>query len=103
VDILVPPLSRVVAAAGLGVAVAVAGAWATGDFVSSRAAFGASLAGIAAYVLRGWMVSGTGLRGLADLAMAPGYMVWKLGLSRRAKARTDAEWIRTTREGAPPE
>lgn len=99
-DILVPPLSRIVGAAGVGLALAVAGGWATGDFAASRAAFAAALVGIGAYVLRGWMVSGTGLRGLADLALAPWYMAWKLTLSRRGKARTDAEWIRTTREAA---
>jgi 1,2-diacylglycerol 3-beta-glucosyltransferase len=97
-DVLVPPLSRIVGAAALGMLVATAGSAMTADFTASRAAFATSLAAIAAYVFRGWAVSGTGARGLADLALAPWFMVWKLTLARRAPARPDAEWVRTTRE-----
>ena len=97
-DVLVPPLSRIAGAAVLGFAAAAVGGVVTGGFVASRNAFLASLAAIAAYVFRGWAVSGTGARGLADLALAPWFMIWKLTLARRAPARTDAEWIRTTRE-----
>jgi cellulose synthase/poly-beta-1,6-N-acetylglucosamine synthase-like glycosyltransferase len=97
-DILVPPLSRIAGAAALGTLVATAGSATIADFTASRAAFAASLVAIAAYVLRGWAVSGTGARGLADLALAPWFMVWKLTLARRAPARPDAEWVRTTRE-----
>jgi cellulose synthase/poly-beta-1,6-N-acetylglucosamine synthase-like glycosyltransferase len=98
VDVLVPPLSKIAGAAVLGTVVATAGSVMTADFRASRAAFAASLVAIAAYVLRGWAVSGTGARGLADLALAPWFMIWKLTLARRAPARADAEWVRTTRE-----
>jgi GT2 family glycosyltransferase len=102
-DVLVPPLSRIAGAAAVGTLAATAGGAMTGDFVASRSAFTASLAAIAVYVLRGWSVSGTGARGLADLVLAPWFMVWKLTLARRATARTDAEWIRTTREASSSE
>jgi len=97
-DMLVPPLSRIVGAAALGMLAATAGSAVTGGFAASRTGFAASLAAIAVYVLRGWSVSGTGARGLADLALAPWFMVWKLTLGRSAPARADAEWVRTTRE-----
>ena len=60
------------------------------------------LAALVCYVLRGWMVSRTGVRGLLDLLLAPWYMAWKVSLGRRANVRSDAEWIRTTREGSGP-
>jgi cellulose synthase/poly-beta-1,6-N-acetylglucosamine synthase-like glycosyltransferase len=97
-DVLVPPLSRIVGAAALCLVVACIGGVVTGDFVRSRAAFAASLGVIVLYVFRGWMVSGTGIRGLVDLMLAPWFMAWKLTLARRAPAKTDAEWVRTARE-----
>jgi 1,2-diacylglycerol 3-beta-glucosyltransferase len=52
------------------------------------------------YVVRGWMLSGTGPRGLVDLLVfAPAYVVWKIMLSLRPGPRRSAEWVRTGREG----
>jgi len=48
------------------------------------------------YVLRGWQLSGAGLRGLADLLRAPFFVVWKLLLKWRT--RRSGEWVRTKRE-----
>jgi 1,2-diacylglycerol 3-beta-glucosyltransferase len=48
------------------------------------------------YVLRGWQLSGVGLRGLADLAWAPVFIVWKAMLMLRS--RRVREWVRTERE-----
>ena len=48
------------------------------------------------YVLRGWQMSGVGLRGLVDLARAPFFVVWKILLMVRSRA--SAEWVRTKRE-----
>ncbi|ATB51483.1 glycosyl transferase family 2 [Corallococcus macrosporus DSM 14697] len=100
-DVLVPPLSQLVLAA-VGCAVlagAVAGVsgepvpWALG-------VAGFSVASLGAYVLRGWWVSGVGLRGLLDLAWAPVYVVWKVWLMLRGPgAEKRGEWVRTTREG----
>lgn len=48
------------------------------------------------YVLRGWQLSGVGLRGLMDLAHAPFFVFWKVLLMLRP--RGSVEWIRTKRE-----
>jgi hypothetical protein len=97
-DVIVPPLSRIVVLAAIGVLAAWIGGVFSGNFTASRVAYGASLAAIFAYVFRGWMVSGTGMRGLVDLGLSPVYVAWKLTLARNAPARTDAEWVRTARE-----
>jgi len=48
------------------------------------------------YVLRGWQLSGVGMRGLVDLLRAPFFVLWKVLLMLRA--RRSAEWVRTKRE-----
>ncbi|MEO8315998.1 MAG: glycosyltransferase family 2 protein [Pseudomonadota bacterium] len=48
------------------------------------------------YILRGWQLSKTGLRGLLDLLRAPFYMMWKLAVMFRSRRTT--EWVRTNRE-----
>lgn len=52
--------------------------------------------GLLAYVLRGWQLSGVGVRGLLDLLRAPLFVLWKLLVMIRAHG--PAEWIRTKRE-----
>jgi cellulose synthase/poly-beta-1,6-N-acetylglucosamine synthase-like glycosyltransferase len=47
------------------------------------------------YLLRGWQISGLGLRGLVDLGRAPAFVIWKLVLLR---SRGSVEWTRTKRE-----
>jgi cellulose synthase/poly-beta-1,6-N-acetylglucosamine synthase-like glycosyltransferase len=54
-------------------------------------------AALALYVLRGWQLSNTGMRGLLDLLRAPFFLFWKLVVMFR-KRRT-SEWVRTNREG----
>jgi cellulose synthase/poly-beta-1,6-N-acetylglucosamine synthase-like glycosyltransferase len=51
---------------------------------------------LALYVLRGWQLSGVGLRGLLDLGYAPVFLCWKIVsvLGRRHSK----EWVRTDRE-----
>jgi hypothetical protein len=99
-DVLVPPLSQLVLAAVGGSVAAAVVTWLSGGtavLASSVAGFG--LASLGAYVLRGWWVSGVGLRGLLDLAWAPVYVVWKVGLMLRGGgAEKRGEWVRTTRE-----
>jgi 1,2-diacylglycerol 3-beta-glucosyltransferase len=48
------------------------------------------------YVLRGWQLSDTGLRGLLDLLGAPVFIVWKVILM--LKRSRSSEWIRTDRK-----
>jgi 1,2-diacylglycerol 3-beta-glucosyltransferase len=98
-DLLVPPLSRLAIAAAAGSVVAGAAALALGGPVWLAAGVWTASAGsLAVYVLRGWNVSGTGLRGLLDLALAPVYVVWKITLGGTRDARADAPWVRTKRE-----
>jgi hypothetical protein len=55
-------------------------------------------------VLRGWSLSGTGLRGLVDLGASPLYVAWKMWL-RVNQGDKPSTWVRTAREaeaGSPP-
>lgn len=54
------------------------------------------LAILSLHVLRGWQLSGAGLRALLALARAPFYLAWKLLALLRE--RGTKEWRRTTRE-----
>jgi cellulose synthase/poly-beta-1,6-N-acetylglucosamine synthase-like glycosyltransferase len=49
------------------------------------------------YTMRGWQLSGAGLRGLLDLARVPFFLVWKIAVM--ARGRHSKEWVRTNREG----
>ena len=90
-DLLVPPLTllAVPVAAGLAAALSRGSGAAT-------AVFGACAFFLVAYVFRGWMVSGTGARGLLALLCAPGFVAWKLAILA-VRSRTK-DWVRTARE-----
>jgi cellulose synthase/poly-beta-1,6-N-acetylglucosamine synthase-like glycosyltransferase len=95
-DLLMPPLSYV--AVNIAALLAFAGLallWESSmeTWWSLGLACGVSLL---LYVLRGWQLSGVGMRGLMDLARAPSFVLWKLLLMLRA--RESAEWVRTKRE-----
>jgi cellulose synthase/poly-beta-1,6-N-acetylglucosamine synthase-like glycosyltransferase len=97
-DLLILPLSYIVlsAAALLGVAIALS--------LLSRSAFNLTLLGLgivdcvalAAYVCRGWALSGVGMKGFWDLLRVPGFILWKLLLLVSGPKTTT--WIRTRRE-----
>jgi cellulose synthase/poly-beta-1,6-N-acetylglucosamine synthase-like glycosyltransferase len=97
-DLLVPPLAYLAAAAFVGTAVAALASWAAGRPLVALWAWGASLAGLCLYVGRGWWLSGTGLRGLGGLLYAPAYLAWKLGLVAKRMEHAHGAWIRTPRE-----
>ena len=97
-DLIVPPVGQLVAAATLGFVLSAAAARSGMDVRLALAVWTLSLGGIALYVLRGWMISGVGARGLLDLLWAPVYIVWKLSLRFKPERRTPKEWVRTTRE-----
>jgi 1,2-diacylglycerol 3-beta-glucosyltransferase len=98
-DLLVPPLSRIAILSVLGLLVAaVLSAW-VGSLAFSLASFTWCVFAVVLYVLRGWSVSGTGLRGLLDLGLAPVYVVWKASLRLRKPSRPTSSWVRTKREG----
>lgn len=99
-DVLVPPLSRVVGLGGLGLLAATALLGFTGHGVAAAVAYALALTGVGLYVLAGWWHSGTGLRGALDLALAPAYVAWKVLLAVQGRAtKKPTEWVRTTREG----
>lgn len=93
-DLLVLPLSYVAlnVVAFLVLAVVAAGqvsaAWAW-------LAVGCCLA-LALHILRGWQLSGAGIRGLLDLGRAPFFLAWKLMVM--LGGRESKEWVRTKRE-----
>ena len=97
-DLLIPPLSRLAVASVFGLVIAQALAIALHAFLWSTLSFGFCVTAVALYVLRGWMVSGTGRRGLLDLCLAPVYVAWKAGLRLRGSKTAPAAWVRTKRE-----
>jgi 1,2-diacylglycerol 3-beta-glucosyltransferase len=101
VDLLVPPLSWVVLGTGgvLGASVALS-LW-RGQVALSTYVAVASLLALVLHVLRGWWVSGLGVRGLRVLAWTPVYVGWKLWLMLSRPEEKKGEWVRTTRETRP--
>ncbi|WP_224247570.1 exopolysaccharide biosynthesis GT2 family glycosyltransferase EpsU [Hyalangium gracile] len=101
-DLLVPPLSYVVLGA-VAVAAAAAGlsVW-QGQVALSAWAGAFCVVSLGLYVLRGWWVSGMGLRGLLDLMRAPFYVAWKVWLMVAGPRDKKGEWVRTTREARKP-
>ncbi len=99
-DVLVPPLSRVVGFSLLGAMASALLLAMVGHGAIASAAFSVALSSVALYVFVGWLHSGTGLRGLMDLGLAPAYVAWKGVLAFRVpKGPKQTEWVRTTREG----
>jgi 1,2-diacylglycerol 3-beta-glucosyltransferase len=47
------------------------------------------------HILRGWQLSGMGMRGLLALAYVPGFILWRIWL---LLGRKSSEWVRTERE-----
>jgi 1,2-diacylglycerol 3-beta-glucosyltransferase len=97
-DLLVPPLSRIAVLSVLGALVALGLSIVAHTVAFSSVSFGFCVLAVVLYVLRGWSVSGTGLRGLLDLGLAPVYIVWKVGLRLRKPASPTSAWVRTKRE-----
>jgi len=95
-DLLVPPLAQL---AGLTVVGLAASLWVAIAYrpLAAPWVWGAALLAQLAYVVRGWWVSGTGLRGLLALGYGPVYLAWKLATLSRVR-RTPETWVRTERE-----
>jgi len=95
-DLWVPPLSSIaVNIAALLAFAAAAQLWQPSLQVWWWLGLGCAMC-VVLYVLRGWQLSGAGLRGLGDLLRAPFFVVWKLLLKWRA--HRSGEWVRTKRE-----
>jgi len=99
VDILLPPLSTLATWVILGFGAALLSGILFSQPVSMRIWI-ANLVALVLYVLRGWSLSGTGARGLVELACAPFYVAWKLWLRMR-QADRPKDWVRTAREPQP--
>jgi cellulose synthase/poly-beta-1,6-N-acetylglucosamine synthase-like glycosyltransferase len=101
-DLLVPPLSWVVlAAGGLLVASGALSLW-QGHVAVSTYVSAFCVLSLVLYVFRGWWMSGMGLKGLLALSRAPFYVAWKLWLLLSRPEEKKGEWVRTTREGQKP-
>lgn len=50
---------------------------------------------LALHVLRGWQLSGIGVKGLGALAHVPGFILWRI---RILFGKKSSEWVRTERE-----
>jgi GT2 family glycosyltransferase len=101
-DLLVPPLTYVALACGLGLAASLVwcllgrgASWVAMPWVVACAA-------LAIYVLRGAWLSRVGPRAILDLMWAPVYMAWKVVLALRSSFSPNREWVRTTREAQKP-
>lgn len=95
-DLLVPPLTNLAlyVTAGLAIATLLAGIgivtwWAVLPWAWSFTA-------LVLYVVRGAMLTPTGIRTLLDLFWAPVFAIWKLTVLLRPN-RSKGEWVRTTR------
>lgn len=96
IDLLVPPISYVALNIILLMTIgAAASYWLAVSPIWLWLAEGSALA-VGIYVLRGWHLSGVGLRGAVDLACAPIFLIWKLRLLL-SRGRSN-EWTRTERE-----
>jgi len=95
-DLLVPPLAQLAGVTVIGLAASAAAA-ATHRAAAAPWLWGAALLAQLAYVVRGWWVSGTGLRGLLALCFGPVYLAWKLATLARVR-RAPESWVRTERE-----
>ena len=97
-DLLVPPLSLLALGVFLGLAASCGLAWRKGFPPVSLIVWMACGLSLLTYVLRGWQLSGTGLRGLVDLCRAPAFVAWKIALTLGQPFRRAEEWVRTVRE-----
>jgi cellulose synthase/poly-beta-1,6-N-acetylglucosamine synthase-like glycosyltransferase len=95
-DLLVPPLTMLVAICACGLVLALT---LRGTGVASRIDVGlwaVATAAILLYVTRGLVLARLGARGILDLLWAPVYICWKLTVALRPTARR-GEWVRTNR------
>lgn len=97
-DVLIPPLSTLVLAAALWTVSSAALSLAAGEVGVSLWLSLACDAGLVGYVLEGWWLSRTGLAGLRDLAFAPAFVIWKVGLMLERSPGPPQDWVRTARD-----
>jgi 1,2-diacylglycerol 3-beta-glucosyltransferase len=97
-DLLIPPLTQIVAVILAGTVVSAFAASSIRSITVGPWLWSLAMAAILVYLGRAWALSGAGLRGLWDLLWAPAYMFWKLTLIFKSDPNRRSDWIRTTRE-----
>jgi len=100
-DLLVPPLAGLGAAAAAGLLGSVVASSIAGQALAATWAWTAGVVALAVYVARGWWLSGTGVQGLQGLLFSPVYLAWKIGLRVFGAARPGDTWVRTARDRRP--
>jgi 1,2-diacylglycerol 3-beta-glucosyltransferase len=95
-DLVVPPLSYIVLGAVFGLVLGAVGRSVYGGQTTTLTLSLFAGSAIAAYVVRGWAISGVGWRALADLLKIPGFILHKTLVMTAGRRVT--EWIRTDRE-----
>jgi hypothetical protein len=100
-DLLVPPLSLLVAATFLGLISSMAGLGLGLATTTAAMTWTACAAALGLYLARGWYDSGAGWHGLRDLVHVPGFILWKLALAAQQRGTLPGRWIRTPRAGEP--
>ncbi len=94
-DLIVPPLSYLTAnIVLLGAAAGILCVWAPTARLWVWWTI-ACTAVLVLHVLRGWQLSGIGIRGLLALAHVPGFILWRVWL---LLGRKTSKWVRTERE-----
>ena len=100
-DLAVPPLAFLVVLQLGIVAVCIAAAMAGFGWVPVGVATAGCVATVAA-VMWGWVCFGRGVISLAELALVPIYVAWKLPLYFRFFGKRETKWVRTARQPAGP-
>ncbi|MGH7330805.1 MAG: glycosyltransferase family 2 protein, partial [Polyangiaceae bacterium] len=101
IDLLLPPLTTIVATLFIGLAACAMLSVHAGAVIAATWLWVASILMVLIYVARGWQLSGTGVRGLTAFLHVPIYLVWKLTLPLRRREHARGEWVRTAREREP--
>jgi 1,2-diacylglycerol 3-beta-glucosyltransferase len=95
-DLIVLPITYVALNVAVLLAVALLASWHSRAFMPWLALSLGYAGVLVLYVMRGWSLSGTGVRGLLDLLGAPIFIVWKLLLM--LGGQKNREWVRTERK-----
>jgi len=96
-DLIVPPLTKLVVIGAGGFALALLLRVLGLATTAALSTWAVGLLGLALYVARGCVLSEAGPRVLLDLAVAPLYIAWKMVLRLRRAPSAPAEWVRTGR------
>lgn len=95
-DLIIPPLSLLIAIAGTALGILGAIGWSTGDLAPFLLTAGSGSLATAALFLA-WFRWGRGLLPWAALCRMPLYLAWKMPVYGRFLTRRQRSWVRTAR------